>query len=117
MCYSCGLWNQTPGERLDSVILRNFSGGTLRGKALTVICAYEPNTTSRLSSLLRVSGWDSIVLLGDFNAHVGNDGVTGRDVIERNDPPDLKPSGVLFLDLLVSHGLSIMNIMIDHKVV
>ncbi|MGL5782874.1 MAG: endonuclease/exonuclease/phosphatase family protein, partial [Plesiomonas shigelloides] len=43
---------------------------------------------------------DSVVLLGDFNAHVGSDS---------------ESSGVLLLDFCASHSLSIMNTMFKHK--
>ncbi|KAK3553407.1 hypothetical protein QTP70_003571 [Hemibagrus guttatus] len=104
-------------ERVFSLCLRAGD------RCLTVVSAYGPNGSVEYPTFLETlrgvlegaPTGDSIVLLGDFNAYVGNNSDNWRGVIGRNGPPDLNSSGVLLLDFCASHSLSITNTMFKHK--
>ncbi|KAK3520146.1 hypothetical protein QTP70_016256 [Hemibagrus guttatus] len=75
-------------ERVVSLCLRAGD------RCLTVVSAYGPNGSVEYPTFLETlrgvlegaPTGDSIVLLGDFNAHVGNDSDTCRGMIGRNGP-------------------------------
>lgn len=81
---------------------------SVRERVLTVVYAYAPNNSSTYPAFLEslggvlesASSTDSIVLLGDFNSHMGIDGYTLRVVNERNGLSDLYPYWCSVIELL-----------------
>ena len=58
---------------------------------------------------------NSIALLGDLDAYVGNDSKTWKGVFGRNSLPNLKPSGVQLFDSYAGNSLYITNIIFSHR--
>lgn len=88
---------------------------------LTVVYVYGLNDNLEYPAFLESLGGefdgappgDSVLPLGDFNAHVGSDSETCRDVIGNH--LDVNLSSVLLLDFCANHSLSITNTMFKHK--
>ena len=95
----------------------------LEGKNLAIVQAYAPNSLAEYTTFLddvelglaRLRRQDSLILMGDFNAHVGNDTDTWNSVIGRNGDAHLNPNGEALLEFCSGNALSIMNTYFKHK--
>ena len=95
----------------------------VQDKTLCLLQVYAPNATSEYEAfvdevndaLSRVAKSESIVLLGDFNAHVGTDNETWKGVIGRHGVAGANENGRYLLQLCSSNGLSIMNTFFQHR--
>ena len=56
-----------------------------------------------------------LLILGDFNARVGNDTRTWRGAIGRFGPEEQNENGLHLLDLYALNGLAITNTLFQHK--
>lgn len=92
-------------------------------KILAIVQVYGPNTDSEYGDFLlkledglsKLSPTDSVILMGDFNAHVGSDHHAWSNVIGEYGDPDVNKSGEKLLDFCESNSLSIMNTFFEHS--
>ena len=95
----------------------------LETKTLSLVQAYAPNLEAEYAAFLdevdaaleKVPNTESFILMGDFNAHVGNDIQTWGSVIGRNGDAHQNANGEKVLDFCCANGLSIMNTFFQHK--
>ena len=63
----------------------------------------------------KVTSSESLLLLGDFNAHVGMDNTTPKGVIGQYGDPDINKNERCFLQFRATNELCIMNTFFQHK--
>ena len=96
----------------------------LQERSMCILQVYAPNIKSQYEAFLeevevalaKATSSESLVLLGDFNAHVGIDNATWKGVIgQHGDPADINKNGRCLLQFCATNGLCIMNTFFQHK--
>lgn len=116
-------WKQTPGEGVNSIPFQNCPAweapywcGDVQNPHLSNAMLELSLWSKTFASLRRRLWLLSVLLVGDLNAYMGNNGKTWSRVIQRNNLPDLNWSAVSLLGFWTSHGLPIAKTMFDHRV-
>ena len=105
------------GERVCPLKLR------LQERSLCILQVYAPNIESQYETFLeevevalgKATLSESLVVLGDFNAHVGIDNATWKGVIGQHGDFDSNKNGKCLLQFCATNGLCIMNTFFQHK--
>ena len=66
-------------------------------------------------ALGKATSSESLVLLSDFNAHVGIDNATWKGIIGQHDDPDINKNGKCLMQFCATNGLCIMHTFFQHK--
>ena len=93
----------------------------LQERSLRILQMYAPNIESQNEAFLeeievalgKTTSSESLVLLGDFDAHVDN--ATWKGVIGQHGDPDINKNGRCLLQFCATNGLCIMNTFFQHK--
>ena len=95
----------------------------LQKRSLCILQVYAPNIELQYEAFLeevevalgKATSSKSLVLLGDFNAHVGTDNATWKGVIGQHGDPDINKNGRCLLQFCATNRLCIMNTFFQHK--
>ena len=95
----------------------------LQEQSLCILQVYIPNAEAQYQPFLdelgvalqKVTSTESIVLLGDFNAHVGIDNKTWEGIIGRQGDSDINRNGRCLLQFCATSELCIMITFFRHK--
>ena len=95
----------------------------LQERSLCIFQVYAPNTESQYEAFLeeveialgKATSSESLVLSGDFYAHVGIDNVTWKGVVGQHGDPDINKNGRCLLQFCATNWLCIMNTFFQHK--
>ena len=90
---------------------------SLQERSLCILQMYAPNMKLQYEAFLKeveialgkaTPSESLIVLLGDFNAHVGIDKATWKSVMGQHDDPDINKNGWCLLQICATNGLCII---------
>ena len=95
--------------------VKNRSLCLLQVYALNVVSKYQVFVDDVNDAPQRIRSTESTILLGDFNAHIGTDNKTRKDVIGRHGDSAFNVKGRYLLQLCCSNRLCIMNIFFQHR--
>ena len=89
----------------------------LQKRSLSILQMYSPDIKSQYEAFLedvevalgKATSSESLVLLGDFNAHAGINNATWKGVIWQHGDPDVNKNGRCLLQFCATNGLCIIN--------
>ena len=95
----------------------------LQERSLCILQVYAPNIESQYQAfpeevevvMGKATSSESLVLLGDFNAHVSIDNETWKGVIGQHGDPDINKNGRCLLQFCATNGMCVVNTFFQHK--
>lgn len=98
----------------------------IEGKIFCIVVVYGPvNSHAMYETFIRTLSntvaalpkYDHLIILGDFNAHTGNDSVKWKGICGPYGDSSVNRSGELLLSFCASHNLRVANGFFSHKAV
>src|SRR6266581_5698446 len=96
---------------------------SMKNQITTLVQTYAPNTENEYQEFIEqlytcisdIPTTDEVIIMGDFNAHMGNDSETWKGILGKFGPSDLNNNGKMLIELCSAHALTITNTFYPHK--